>query len=94
MLNQEISIRQAFLYVVGTALLLLGFWAFTRSALWANIISPFDAKPEISFYEMTNNPERIEEYRANLCAWSKRELLRNPGFVIEAAKEAACKNAE
>jgi hypothetical protein len=92
MLNQKITFREAFTYSIGGLLLLLFLWAFTQSATWAKLISPFDSKPEISIYEITKNPEKVKKYKIELCSWSKRELLRNPGFLTESASKAACKD--
>jgi predicted RNA-binding Zn-ribbon protein involved in translation (DUF1610 family) len=59
--------------------------------LWAHLISPFDSKPTVKFTELVQHPESIKEKKKELCAWAKREELRNPSTFTTATRESACK---
>jgi hypothetical protein len=60
----------------------------------AYAIAPFDKKPEMSFSEIVSHPEKIGQHKKDLCAWSKREEIRNPSIWTSASRKSACKFAE
>jgi uncharacterized membrane protein YvbJ len=62
--------------------------------LWAHLISPFDSKPTVSFTELVQNQDSIIEKRKELCAWAKREELRNPSAFNTETRKSVCKCLE
>ena len=90
--SKELSINKIAI-VIGIGILCIVFVAFgSFDKFWAHLISPFDSKPKISFTNLVKNPEKIQEYEEELCAWLKREELRNPSIYTTTARESVCKD--
>jgi len=62
--------------------------------LWAHLITPFDSKPTISFSELVQNPDSIKKKKKEICAWAKREELRNPSIFTTATRKSACEGLD
>jgi len=73
--------------VIGIALAATG----SLDKVWAHVIGPFDPKPKVTFSEVIADPQSIREKKKELCAWARREELRNPSILNTAARESACK---
>lgn len=83
--------------IAGLGIGIVGIFLAASGSLdkfWAHLISPFDSKPTVSFSQLVQNPESIKEKKKELCAWTKREELRNPSAFTIAARKSACKGLE
>ena len=77
-----------------TAILLGGGAAYiATTALWAKAIGPFDARPELGFWQSLADPQAVPAYWRDQCAWLNREALRNPSPGVLTARTEACKQA-
>lgn len=92
--NQQTSAVGA-IFVVVFVLVFLGL-LFTGNLdkFWAHLISPFDSKPTVSItgiIDIIDKPEKLLKKRKKLCAWAKREYLRDGTFWNRARRKSLCK---
>ena len=59
---------------------------------WAHLIFPFDSKPTVTVSEIIQDPDQVTKKKKELCAWAKREELRNPSIWTKARRGSACKD--
>lgn len=90
--SQYLNSWQIFWIITGIiGIIFLGFYFNPQlQAIFYKIIEPIDAKPVISISELMKNPEKIKIQQDKLCAWYRREEIRNPSMVNLTAIESLC----
>jgi len=76
--------------IILAAVIALGVWLAVHDRS-KTIPAALDRKPEWSIGEITAHPEKIIQYKKDLCAWSQREQTRSPSIYNKARSESACK---